>query len=180
MQFLPRYLAITLIAWTLVMLLGQPARAHLMVAQHGTLNVVNDDVFMVLSLPISAFDTIDDDSDGTVTMVEFNNHRGAIVQSIRENITLGSGQENASLQGLMLSPVRPHDITSQEISQLAVMGRFSLHGLASDLRFHLGLFGTQVAERSMEITVTRNSDKHKAVFELTPGAPARLIFSGES
>jgi hypothetical protein len=57
----------------------QLAEAHLMVAQHGTLNVVDDGVFMVLSLPVSAFDGVDDDNDGKVSMLEFNNHRGAIV-----------------------------------------------------------------------------------------------------
>ena len=36
--------------------------AHVMVAQHGTLNVVDNDVFMVLSLPVSAFEGVDDEN----------------------------------------------------------------------------------------------------------------------
>ena len=40
-----------------------PAQAHLMVAQHGTLNLVGDGVYMVLSLPVSAFAGSDDDGD---------------------------------------------------------------------------------------------------------------------
>ena len=176
MKFLPRYLAMNLLAWALVFFQVQPARAHLMVAQHGTLNVIDDGVFMVLSLPISAFEGIDGDRDGKVTMVEFNNYRGAIVDSIRGNVILGGAEENATLQDLVLSPVQPHDINSGVISQLAVMGRFSLRDPVAALRFHLGLFGTQTVERSMEITVTRKRDKRKAVFELTPGAPSSLIF----
>jgi hypothetical protein len=66
MLFLHRYLAITLLSLTLNLIMGPVAHAHLMVAQHGTLNIVDDGVFMVLSLPISAFDGIDDDKDGNL------------------------------------------------------------------------------------------------------------------
>ena len=59
-----------------------------MVAQHGTLNIVDDSTFMVLSLHISAFEGVDDDKDGKVSMVEFNSHRAAIVESVGQHVTL--------------------------------------------------------------------------------------------
>ncbi|MEZ9140430.1 hypothetical protein AB4153_09300, partial [Shewanella sp. 10N.286.52.E4] len=34
-------------------------QAHMMVAQHGTINLVDDGAFMVLSLPVSAFHFLD-------------------------------------------------------------------------------------------------------------------------
>ena len=176
MRSIHRYMAITLLAWTSSMLLVQLAQAHLMVAQHGTLNVVDDSVFMVLSLPISAFDGVDDDNDGKVSMLEFNNHRGAIVESVKQNVTLNAGQGNASLQGIMLSPVVSHDLTGEPFSQLTVMGRFTLNDSASALRLHIGLYGRQVAEQSLEITATRKRDNQKTVFELTSTAPASVIF----
>ena len=43
------------------------ANAHLMVAQQGTLNVVDDGAFVVMSLPISAFSSVDDDGDGKLS-----------------------------------------------------------------------------------------------------------------
>lgn len=43
------------------------AHAYLMVAQRGTLNLVGDGGFMVLSLPISAFTGIDDNADGQLS-----------------------------------------------------------------------------------------------------------------
>jgi hypothetical protein len=177
MRSLHRYLPVTLLAWTLSMLMVQLAEAHLMVAQHGTLNVVDDGVFMVLSLPVSAFEGVDDDNDGKVSMLEFNNHRGAIVESIRQNVTLSDGQGSALLQGIMLSPVAPHDSTVESISQLAVMGRFTLNDSASALRFHIGLYGKGAAEKSLAITAKRKSDSQKTVFELTPAASAADIFS---
>ncbi len=180
MRVLHRYMAITLLAWTSSMIMGQLAHAHLMVAQHGTLNIVDDGVFMVLSLPMSAFDGIDDDSDGKVSMIEFNNHRGTIVESVRQNVTLGDAQENASLQGVILSPVVPHNAIGESLSQLTVMGRFALDDSASALRFHIGLYGRQAAEQSLEITATRKRDRQKTVFELTPDAPASLIFAEDA
>ena len=57
-----------------------------MVARHGTLNFVDDGAFMVLSLPMSAFEGIDDDGDGKVSMIEFNNHRTGIVGAVRHAV----------------------------------------------------------------------------------------------
>jgi hypothetical protein len=115
----------TLLILILAVPMSPSAQAHLMVAQHGTLNIVDDGAFMVLSLPISAFEGVDDDSDGKVSMVEFNNHRGAIVESVGQNLTLSDKDGNLSLQGIMLSPVVPHDAPEEPLSQLIVMGRFS-------------------------------------------------------
>jgi hypothetical protein len=42
-------------------------------------------------------------------MIEFNNHRAAIIESIEQNVTLGDKEGNLSLEGIMLSPVVPHD-----------------------------------------------------------------------
>lgn len=176
MRYLPRYLALTILTWTCTLLTGPQAQAHLMVAQHGTLNIVDDGVFMVLSLPISAFYGIDDDNNGDISVVEFNNHRDAIVQSIRQGVTLRDPQGNCSLEGIMLSPVVSHEQPEQPISQLAVMGRFTLNGSDDDLRFHMGLYGKQAAEQQLEMTATRVRDNGKKVFELTSTAPARVIF----
>ncbi|MEH6581272.1 MAG: hypothetical protein V7754_04995 [Halioglobus sp.] len=173
---LRRYLSLTVLVWTVTLATVQLVQAHLMVAQHGTLNIVNDGAFMVLSLPITAFEGLDDDRDGKVSMLEFNRHRDAIIQSVEKNVTLSDQQAGCSLKGIMLSPVVPHDSADATISQLAVMGRFTLNDVASPLHFTIGLYGIQAAERRLEITATRSHDKQKAVFELTPAVPARVIF----
>jgi hypothetical protein len=159
------------------MVMGQVAHAHLMVAQHGTLNIVDDGVFMVLSLPISAFDGVDDDNNGKVSMLEFNHHRGAIIESVRQNVTLSDELGNGSLQGILLSPVAPHDVAAESISQLTVMGRFILADSAGALRFHIGLYGRQAIEQVLEITAIRKRDNQKTVFELTPAVSASIIFA---
>ncbi|WP_413699736.1 hypothetical protein ACLKMH_20465 [Psychromonas sp. KJ10-10] len=51
------------------------SQAHIMIAQHGTLNIHDNIVFMVLSLPVSAFTGIDDDGDGMLSVNEFDTHQ---------------------------------------------------------------------------------------------------------
>jgi hypothetical protein len=175
MRSIYKNVSVTLLILILTVPMSPSVQAHLMVAQHGTLNIVDDDAFMVLSLPISAFEGVDDDSDGKVSMVEFNNHRTAIVESVGQNVTLSDKEGNLSLQGIMLSPVMPHDAPGEPVSQLIVMGRFSLAGAAGALRFQNGLFGEQATEQLLKITVTRKSDSQEHVFELTPATPAGVL-----
>ncbi|CAA0079414.1 Uncharacterised protein [Halioglobus japonicus] len=161
----------------LYLVCASPAFAHLMVAQHGTINIIDDDAYMVLSLPVSAFAGIDDDEDGKVTMIEFNNHRLAIVASIKENVTLSSLERRLRLKEIILSPVVEHDNSAESVSQLIVMGRFYLAGMDSALRFEVGLYGSSDATKNLEISATRVRDHQKDIFELTPAAPASLLFA---
>ena len=178
MRIKRRAIRTALLALMLNLIVGPMAHAHLMVAQHGTLNIVEDGVFMVLSLPLSAFEGVDDDGNGKVSMLEFNNHRGAIMESVTQGITLSDKQGSLPLQGVMLSPVAPHGTTGEALAQLTVMGRFTLNSSAEALRFNIGLYGRLDIEQMLEITATRASDKRRTVFELTPSTPARVIFSG--
>jgi len=158
------------------------ANAHLMVAQHGTLNFLNDDVFMVLSVPMSAFKGIDSDNDGKVTMIEFNNHREAIGKTVKANIALSENSTSLPLTGLMLSPVVHHHGTTQGITQLALMGKFKLAATVnrpdalSLLKFHVGLFGNKKKERALEITATNTAANQKRVFTLTPKSNTARVF----
>jgi hypothetical protein len=178
MRSSPGYLTVVLLAWISSMGMVQLAQAHLMVAQHGTLNIIDDGVFMVVSLPISAFEGVDDDNNGEISMLEFNRHRGDIVEMVRQKVTLSDKQGDCSLLGIMLSPVVPHDSAGESISQLTVMGRFTLNDSGSALRLHIGLYGKQVAEQSLKITATRAVDDQEIVLKLTPGAPTGEISPG--
>jgi hypothetical protein len=178
MQSLRRYIHTALLLGLSSVLSVQLAHAHLMLAHHGTLNIVGDGVFMVLSLPITAFEGIDTDNDGRVSMLEFNNHRGVIIDSVGQNVMLSDRDGSLPIAGIMLSPVVPHDAVTESVSQLTVLAKFLLNDSVSALRFHLGLYGNQSAQQSLEMTATRASDKQKVVFELTPATPARELFGG--
>ena len=165
---------------TLAVCMVPAAHAHMMVAQHGTLNVVGDGAFMVLSVPISAFEGIDDDNDGLLSMAEFTRHRLAIVEAVKQQVVLEDLEGIRPLQGMMLSPAAEHENSNRPVSQLIVMGRFALDDPNSPLLFQIGLFGEHSTERLMEITATRKLDRQEHVFELTPEMSAGLLFPGSS
>ena len=171
-----RLLNRTCISYILLLaaLISPTAQAHLMGAQNGTLNWVDSGVFMVLSLPVSAFEGIDDNQDGKVSKIELDKHRPALVSSIKQQVTLSDARKKHPLEGILLSPVIEHNPSQEAISQLVVMGRFNLVD-PCDLQMHIGLYGKASKEQAFKITTTRPSHDQKHVFHLTPKSPTATI-----
>lgn len=154
-----------------------PSIAHLMVAQHGTLNFVGGSAFMVLSLPVSAFKSIDDDGDGKMSAAEFSKHRPEIVAAINKHIRLQDSNGIKTFRGMMLSPVASHEDPKAPTEQLIVMGRFVLDDLDATLKFHADLFGKKTAEQTLTITATRSAEPRKHKIVLTPAKPEDELWS---
>jgi hypothetical protein len=147
-----------------------------MVAQHGTLNVIDNSVFMVLSLPISAFEGIDDDNDSKLSNTEFNSHRNAIIKDIHKKIVLKDNNGKLVLEDIMLSPVTSHQYPKAPVSQLIVMGRYSLADPLSPLDYKIETFGSAPTEQLLEITATRKSDQKKILAKLSSKNSSVLLF----
>jgi hypothetical protein len=156
------------------------ARAHLMPAQHGTLHVVDDGAFMVVTLPISAFGGLDDDGNGAVSMLELNRHRGAVVAAVRGGIVLNDALGDAPLTGVLLSPVRDDEALDAAVSALTVLGRFELNLPVSALLLRLDLFDSSAPQQAVEFTATRDSDSRQQQFMLRPDAAVTAIFGRRS
>lgn len=170
-------LTLKLISTWLTLMLSTPIFAHVMVAQHGTLNIVDDGVFMVLSIPVSAFSGIDDDKDNKLSKAEFNLHRPAIAKVVEENILLQDKTGKLDLQGMMLSPVTSHHLPKAPATQLVVMGRYTLTDVNSPLHYQVKLFGKSSSEQQLKITATRKKDKQKHSFALTSEQSSMLLFN---
>lgn len=147
----------------------------MMVAQHGTINIVDDGAFMVLSLPVSAFSEIDDDKDGGLSQHEFKHHQASIIEQISDKVILESEQGNQLLEGIIVTRVKEHGSLEQPSTQLVVMGRYQISELDKPLSFSLQLFGSQFTEKKIEITAT-SKGKQKHVFELTPHTNKQPLF----
>lgn len=154
--------------------------AHVMVAQQGTLNIKEDGVYMVISVPVSAFSGIDDDEDGKLSSEEFALHRPAIIKTVQSNIMLKDETAELALKGLMLSPVLSHHAPNEPATQLVVMGRFSLDNANNTLEYQVNLFGKSVDEKKLKITVTRKQDASKQVFEINEKKPKIIILKAEA
>ncbi|MDN3640368.1 hypothetical protein QWY82_16355 [Simiduia curdlanivorans] len=174
----------------LCLLFSPLVQAHLMVAQHGTLNIVDDGAFMVLSLAISSFQGIDDDNSGDINLLEFNRHRAEIVQAVKREITLQDAEGQCALEGVMLSPVTDHqalqDTTTQvantqvastqvAITQVTIMGRFSLAAPTSPLTLRIGLYGKHPLEKLMEVSARRKAAME--VNQFSPESPQGKFFT---
>jgi hypothetical protein len=160
----------------LSLLCSKSLYAHVMVAQQGTLNVAEDGVYMVISLPVSAFSGIDEDLDSKLSAEEFAKHRLSIIDTVHSKITLKDESGKLALQGVMLSPVTDHHSPKAPASQLVVMGRYTLVKPNSEFEYQVNLFGQGAAEKSLAITATNKLDGRKQVVELSPQKSHVLLF----
>lgn len=165
------------------LLIGMPclSAAHLMVAQRGTLNLVGDGAFMVLSVPVSALEGWDDDHDSLLSASELNAHRQAIADQIHHRVQLHDDAAARPLQGMLMSRSPADEAPDSPASQLVIMGRFQLdspdrHDEA--LRLRADLFGSAESERSLGITVTRGPETGLII--LTPQRSEKTLFASAS
>lgn len=144
------------------------AQAHLMAAQKGTLNLVGDAAFVVLSVPVSALQGADDDGDGALSRAELGQHTVALRQQIQAGVQLRStGNGPLPLQLLMLDVSAPEGQPEAPSRHLMVLGRFQLPPQASagtnpassgDLSLSFTLFGTRSEEQQQDLTITRQQE----------------------
>jgi len=150
----------------------------MMVAQHGTLNVVDNGVFMVLSLPVSGFDGTDDDKDGRLSKAEFDIHRLSIALTVKEKIGLLDKNGKLELKGLILSLATSHESPKDPVTQLIVMGKFMLNDLNAPLHYQVDIYGKKRVEQTLDITVKDKSKGLKQEFTLTPDGIVAELFTG--
>lgn len=159
----------TLLLWLALCL---PCQAHLMVAQHGTLNLAHGGAYMVLSLPVSAFQGLSLKTPGRITLPELKAEHGAIEAQLQRGAQLLGYGKPLPLQGVMLSFSANEG--SDSTDQLVALGRYALPPRETPLIFRVGLYGAAPAERRYEITVTRPGDSELLV--LTPSSDSRLLW----
>jgi hypothetical protein len=169
MRTLRQWLLVFVLAWASVSI----AHAHLVVSQHGTLNIVGDGAYMVLSLPVSALAGVDDNQDGLLSVDELRSNGASIESQVKQGVTLGSTQGQSKLEGVMLNLEAPEGNPSAPSTHLVVLGRFAIDPQATGLNLALHLFGTGANERSEQIAVTRGSESQ--IITLTPEHPQGAV-----
>lgn len=143
-----------------------PAQAHLMAAQKGTLNIVGDAAFLVLSVPVSALQGVDDDGDGALSVAELRAHTDAVRSQVQAGVTLHDSAGALPLRLVMLDVAPPENAPPAAARHLTVMGRFQLRATGASvaavpsvpLSLTFTLFGTAADERQHDLTVTRQPD----------------------
>lgn len=170
-------LAIQKVATLLTMMVFMSsAHAHLMAGQRGTLNLVETTGYLVLSVPVSAFDGLDDDGDGRLSTTEYDRHRDALATTVNARVALLEDGERRSLEGLIMALSLPEDEALETASQLVVLGHFALDGEDGAMALDVDLFGADADERLLSIAVTRKASDQKHTLTLTPERTAQPLF----
>ena len=102
-----KYMGLITMLLAINLLISFCASAHLMVAQKGTINIVDDEAFVVVSLPISAFVGIDTNLDGQISMIEFNLNRKAVKQEIEQKFILLDNYKSTTLIDVLFTCSEP-------------------------------------------------------------------------
>ncbi len=158
-----------------VLMAATSVRAHLMVEQHGTVNFANGGAFLVVSLPVSAFDGVDDDGDGAISAKELSRHTAEVEQQIRDNVQLlDESGAPLPLQGLLLSLVSPDHAPTAPARQLIALGRYPIDDGVSSPGLRINLQGESPEEQRISITATRDGQSHEMVF--TPDRECHTMF----
>jgi hypothetical protein len=163
-----------------VLLFLQPVQAHLMVAQHGTLNLVGSGGFVVMALPVDAFSGVDDDGDGLLSMVEMQAHSSDIQTQVQLGLQLRDDSGPRPLQALMIYLSPDDRAPTAPAAQLVALGRFALADSVGSavptagLLLRFSLFGKTAATQQQNIVVTQGALKQQLV--LTPASPERALF----
>ncbi|MFK7966479.1 MAG: HupE/UreJ family protein [Burkholderiaceae bacterium] len=163
-------------AWLLLLMLVPAAQAHLMTAQRGTLNLVSAGGFVVMSVSVQAFQGVDDDADGRLSMTELRAHAGDISTQVGRELQLIGEHGPIELQGLMLNLAPDTHSPTAPASHLVVMGRFPLvlGGSAGNrstlglppLTLRFSLFGHTADAQRQTVLVRHGSQIQK--IEMTP------------
>jgi hypothetical protein len=156
------------------LLLRGQAHAHLMVAQHGTLNFATTGAFLVVSLPVSAFTDVDDDQDGLLSSAELRRHHHELVAQGVAGFEVLSNGVKLSLEGVLFNLSDVHHGRGKS-DHIVMMGRFNTPPELPEARIRVTLFGRKAVDRVLQISVRRGSQTHELT--LTPESPEARLFS---
>jgi hypothetical protein len=180
---------LTLLCLCGALLSAAPVQAHLMAAQKGSLNLVGDAAFLVLSVPVSALQGADDDGDGALSQAELATHADAIRGQIAAGIQLLRAGRAMPLQLVMLDIARDEARPGAAARHLVVLGRFQLesaignaglpkHAVSDGLSLRFSLFGTKAGEQQQDVTITRQSESQW--LRLTPQQSIKAVLPSET
>jgi hypothetical protein len=160
-------------------LAAAPAEAHLIPARQGTINLVGDAAFVVLSVPVSSLPDADENHDGLVDMEEFTRHEGELRAAIDRRLVVSDGATPATTVrvDLVLSP--QHEAARDRADQIVVLKHARFAAPPTDLRVRCDLFGQGPTEQEFSLTATRHppTGKETEVAVLAPGSPEHAFFT---
>ena len=159
-----------------VTLVSTAAWAHMMPAQQGTLNIIDNAVFAALSLPVSGLSGVDDNADGRLSWPEVAAHVAAIQSAVSSRIRLTDGKTPGRLD-LVMPRAEPDERDSTSLAgstSMLVLMKVTFEEPPRALRIDATFFGTKPGERQLTIKATRGTEAEAVV--LTPARTTHAFF----
>lgn len=149
--------------------------AHLINDQQGALTLQPQGMILVLSVPVSAFQGVDEDRDQKLSAQELDQHATTIEREIHKNLWIQRGDRRFDIQDLLVTLSTPKDMNEVPATHLTVMGKFSTEEMVDDDhgKFELHLYGANADEQLYSIKVKKSDRVH--LFTLDPTHPSAVI-----
>ncbi len=164
----------------LLMLAAEPAWAHLMPAQQGTLHILGNAVFAVFSLPLSALRGVDDNGDGHLSATELLAHEPVIRDEVSRRIRITDGTRAGQLEFLQVTaePDERDSASTAGSSHFVVLMKSGFDAPPALVRMESDFWGAAASERELSIKATRGTEAEVAV--LTPRRESHSFFQSRS
>ncbi len=168
-----------------VLLVAPLAQAHLMPAQQGTLNVLENGVFVVVSLPVSALHGVDANGDGRLSDAELEQQTSAVHDQVVREFRIFDGAQPGRIDFLQLSPEPDERLDEAALARaergagarnFLVLMKAGFDQPPQALRVETGLLGTQANEGQLTLKATSGVRADVAV--LTALHPGHQFFRG--
>ncbi len=159
----------------LAVLLPAPAAAHLMPTGQGTLRVAGNEVYAVISIPVSVLSGFDDNGDARMSLEELNRHRDALQQQVSQRLDLRDGERPGTpLLADLLIPHLHDPNAPPSTDQLVVMRRYQWPTPPLNLRLQATAFGADAP--TLLLRAERGAESELVV--LTASYPQHRFFAG--
>lgn len=163
------------IAVLTLFLLPLASYGHLMPVNRGTLNVLGDNIFMVLSLPTLSFSFIDENDDGKISQTEFKRNHQSLIQHVKKNVVLLGKSRKIELKDIMLTPVLSHKDKSV-IEQFTVMGKYSIFSDDRDqLYFSSSLSSSGSSQQDLALFLIEKAKNIRLKYQVKHGETVQLF-----
>ena len=127
-----------------------------MSADRGTLNVLGDAVFVVLSVPVAALHGFDDDGDGLLSRPELEAHHDALRDEIDRRFAVLDGETPARTVALDLTLSPDHEVAQDRAPQLIALKHAAFVSPPTRLTVRSDLLRDLPDARTIELTASRN------------------------
>jgi hydrogenase/urease accessory protein HupE len=161
----------------LMLVCACPASAHLMPEKQGTVNVVGNNAYTVITVPTAALQGFDDNHDGLIDVPELARHGDLLRAQVLERFAVVDATLTPTASITWLVTPNTGDTAQAPSDYLLAMQSLTFASPPGRLSMSYELFGTKGNGAQLTLTATQGTDKE--VIMLTPGhSQSRLFRSG--